>query len=168
MACSSPHILFWVGGERDAARAVTEFENALQAEVERKAYVTSASDSVRRLNYAFGLAADSDVRVHLEHPGFVGVEVRDVRWLDKQTCGGGLIRHARLEHLAELERFATEADQTITHYGFEPAELTDLAARVGGRGVDRLVPIGQALAFDTTWDGFDLVEDLVRMVVARA
>jgi hypothetical protein len=167
MACSSPHVVFWVGDEAAADRAVADFDIALQAEVERRAYAPVASAAVRRLVYAFGLAAGSDVRVHLEHPGFVGVRVRDARGLDRQTCGGGLIRHVGLDHLADLEAFATEADQTVTQYGFERDELRALAVRIGARGVDRIVPVGDALAFSVIWDGHDLLEDLVRKVTVQ-
>jgi hypothetical protein len=30
-----------------------------------------------------------------------------------------------------------------------------------------VVPIGEALAFDTIWDGFDLLDDMVRRVRVR-
>jgi hypothetical protein len=30
-----------------------------------------------------------------------------------------------------------------------------------------LVPVGEALAFDTTWDGYDLIGDFLRRVVVR-
>ena len=126
------------------------------------------SAAVRRMVYAFGLAADADVRVHLEHPGFVAIRVQDARILDKDTCGGGLIRHARLDRLEELDGFATEADQTVTHFGLSRDELLKMAARLGMRGVDRIVPVGQALAFDVIWDGHDLLEDLVRKVTVAS
>jgi hypothetical protein len=167
MACSSPQVLFWVGQEDDFARAVAAFEDHLQREVERREHATPASNAVQRLTYAFELAAQADVRVHLEHPGFVGVRVRDSAGLVKDTCGGGLIRHTRLARLGELVPYASEADQTVTHWGLALDELRDLAARLGARGVDRLVPIGEALAFDAVWDGFDLLDDFTRRVAVR-
>lgn len=167
MACSSPHIVFWVGGERGWQGAIGQFEDRLQAEVERRGYLPSASNSVHRLVHAFGVAADADVRVGLEHPGFVGIRVLDARTLDKRICGGGLIRHARLDRLAELEPFASDGDQTVTYFGFDREALTGLAARIGARGVDRIVPIGEALSFDVVWDGFDLIDDLTRRVTVQ-
>jgi hypothetical protein len=72
-----------------------------------------------------------------------------------------------LRVLDDIVPFVTEVDQTVTHFGLSADELTDLAVRIGRRGVDRLVPIGQALAFDAVWDGHDLIEDLVRKVTVR-
>jgi len=167
MACSSPQIVFWVGDAAPLARAQSTFDARLQDEVRRRAYEPLASNAVRRLAYAFGLAVDAPVEVHLEHSGFIAVRVEQTDALAKDSCGGGLIRHARLARLEDLEPFVTEVDQTVTHFGLSPDELTGLAVRVGRRGVDRLVPIGQALAFDVVWDGHDLIEDLVRKVTVR-
>lgn len=167
MACSSPHVVFWVGAAAAVDLGIVEFERRLQQEVDRRGYATAVPDAVRRLSFAFELAADADVRVDLAHPGFVGVRVHDAPGLTKVTCGGGLVRHARLERLEELAAYATEVDQTITHYGFDAEALRSLATRSGTRGVDRLVPIGQALAFDVVWDGYDLIDDLTRKVTVR-
>ncbi len=164
MACSSPHIVFWVGDEPGWKAAIGQFEDRLQAEVERRSYVPSSSNAVHRLVHAFGVAAAADVRVGLEHPGFIGIRMLDSRALDKRICGGGLIRHARIDGLGQLEAFASEEDQTVTYFGFDPDTLIGLAARIGARGVDRIVPIGEALSFEVAWDGFDLIDDLTRKV----
>ena len=39
-----------------------------------------------------------------------------------------------------------------------------LLARLGARGVDRVVPMGRALDFDTIWDGRDLIACLSRVI----
>ena len=69
--------------------------------------------------------------------------------------------------LEELVSFAREDDQTVTYFGWEGGELADLARRLGERGLDRLVPVGDALAFDTLWDGYDLLDDFTRRVRVR-
>lgn len=168
MACSSPHVVFWVGAERGWQEAVAEFESRLQAEIGRRKYQPSASNAVHRLVHAFGVAADVDVQVDLQHPGFVGIRVPDAATLDKRISGGGLIRHARIADLAELEPFASDQDQTVTHFGIDPDALRKLAVRIGARGVDRIVPIGDALTFAPVWDGFDLIDDLTRRVTVRS
>ena len=168
MACSSPHVVFWVGGEPGWQEATAEFEDRLQAEVERKRYLPSSANAVHRLVHAFGVAADSDVAVGLAHPGFIGIRIAESEVVDKRICGGGLIRHARIHHLDALAEFASDQDQTVTHYGFERDALNRLAAGIGARGVDRIVPIGEALSFQVNWDGFDLIDDLTRRVTVQA
>ena len=86
--------------------------------------VRSADDAVK-LEPAW--CADADVRVHLEHPGFVGVRVLALESLDREICGGGLVKHVRLDRADDLVPFATEVDQTVTHFGFDGPALRALA-----------------------------------------
>jgi hypothetical protein len=167
MACSSPHVVFWIGAAPVAESAARAFEHALQAEVGRRGFEPPVSSAVHRRSYAFGLAASADVRVVLEHPGFVGVHVRDRAALDKDVCGGGLLRHVSVAELSEVLGFVDEGDQTLTHWGIDGIVLREFAVQAGARGLDRVVPIGEALAFDVVWDGFHLVDDMLRRVRVR-
>jgi hypothetical protein len=119
MACSSPHVVFWLGAPAAADSAAQGFERALQAEIARRQFQPPVSSAVQRRTYAFGLAAAADVRVVLEHPGFVGVHLRDRMALDKDVCGGGLFRHLPIGQLSEVLGFVDEGDQTVTHWGLD-------------------------------------------------
>jgi acyl-CoA reductase LuxC len=167
MACSSPQVVFWLGAPAAAEAAARDFERALQAEVERRQFKASISSAVHRRTYAFGIAASADVRVVLEHPGFVGVHLRDQAAFDKDVCGGGLLRHVPVARISDVLPFVDEGDQTLTHWGVERSALRSFAAAAGARGLDRVVPIGEALAFDVIWDGFNLIDDLLRRVQVR-
>jgi len=164
MACSSPQVVFWIGATELAEAAAGEFERALQGEVARRGFQSPMTSAVQRRTHAFGLAASAEVRVVLKHPGFVGVHLRDWAALDKEVCGGGLVRHLPVSRLADVLRFVDEGDQTLTYWGLDRDAVREFAAEAGARGLDRLVPIGQALAFDVVWDGFDLIDDMLRRV----
>ena len=56
----------------------------------------------------------------------------------------------------------------MSYFGFRTAELRDLGQRLNGRGVDRFVPIGQALTFNRFWDRMDLLQELTRRVYIEA
>ena len=73
----------------------------------------------------------------------------------------------RVDSLKEIAQNVDDGDQTLTHFGFEITELIELAHLVGPKGLDRIVPIGEALAFESIWDGFDLIEDCLRRVTVR-
>ena len=164
MACSSPQVVFWIGAAELAESAAGHFERSLQAEVQRRGFVPPVSSAVHRRSYAFGLAASADMRVVLEHPGFVSVHVRDRLALGKDICGGGLVRHLPVAELNDVLPFIDEGDQTLTHWGFSGKDLRAFGTAAGVRGLDRLVPIGEALAFDVVWDGFHLIDDMLRRV----
>jgi acyl-CoA reductase LuxC len=167
MACSSPHVVFWIGASEVAELAAHDFERALQAEVERRHFKATVPSAVHRRAYAFGMAASADMQVVLEHPGFVGVHLRDQTALDKDVCGGGLFRHVPVARLSDVLGFIDEGDQTLTHWGIDKVALRNFAADAGARGLDRVVPIGEALAFDVVWDGFHLIDDMLRRVRFR-
>ena len=167
MACSSPHVVFWIGAPEVAELASRDFERVLQAEVERRHFKPAMSSAVHRRTYAFGMAASTDLRVVLEHPGFVGVHLRDQAALDKDICGGGLLRHVPVARLTDILPFVDEGDQTVTHWGMDGGVLRSFAADAGARGLDRIVPVGEALAFDIVWDGFHLIDDMLRRVAVR-
>jgi len=63
-----------------------------------------------------------------------------------------------------LGRWLTRKDQTLATFGIPRADLLELARRLAGRGLDRIVPVGQALQMARFWDGYDLAAEMVRRV----
>lgn len=165
MACSSPHILFWLGRASKFQESLVDFETRLEKELRRRQFKVDASTAMKRANFLFEIATRSDIRafrgIH------VGIECRNRKDLDKTICGGGLLQHAHVEDVGEIAEFAGQEDQTVTHFGLSENELRSLALSLGSKGVDRLVPVGEALSFEANWDGYDLVQDFIRRVVVR-
>jgi hypothetical protein len=54
----------------------------------------------------------------------------------------------------------------MTVSGFAGDELARFVRAVNGRGIDRIVPFGEALTFGRFWDGYDLLQELTRRVHA--
>jgi Acyl-CoA reductase (LuxC) len=168
MACSSPHLVFWIGAADRMDAALDRFHGALSREIERRRHRGAASSALHRLSFAFDLACETDLRAELAHPEFLAVRLPDGAVWRREACGGGLFTHVRADEVAQVAAFGQPHDQTVTHFGLTAAELATLARQAGARGVDRLVPIGEALAFDATWDGYDLIGDFLRRVTVRA
>lgn len=57
-----------------------------------------------------------------------------------------------------------EKYQTLAYFGFEKPELEKFVCDNRLRGLDRLVPIGRTTAFSLTWDGYNLIDTLSRVV----
>jgi hypothetical protein len=167
MACSSPHTFIWVGSVGRTREALLRFNSSLADEVERRRHQGTSSSAVHRLNYLFELACDVNLTADLTQREFTSVQIAESEDWRREICGAGFLTHVRADSLRQLGLFAGQQDQTITHFGFSREELVDVAGIVGAKGVDRLVPVGEALAFDTTWDGYDLIGDFLRRVVVR-
>jgi len=132
-ACASPRALFWVGADGDARVASTEFFAHLRAVLDSRGHVTEPAMAVQKRVAAYGAAAD------------------------------GLVGSIRLLGLDALAAVVGLKDQTCSYFGFTPHELGQLATRLGGRGIDRVVPFGSALRFSAVWDGYDLLAELTRV-----
>ena len=54
--------------------------------------------------------------------------------------------------------------QTVCYSGFTKNEIREFILEIPLAGIDRIVPFGQALNFDTIWDGFDLKRVFMREI----
>jgi hypothetical protein len=168
MACSSPHVVFWLGAPESTAAAMRDFETYLQPAMAAKSGEPDLSRAVRRLNHAFDAVAEGKVKALQHSPHTTQTFVDGVAKAEAMdSCGGGLLIHAGTESLAVLQSVLRRDHQTITHHGLRAIELEELAGIAGRAGVDRVVPAGRALDFGPFWDGYNLWDDLVRILVVQ-
>jgi hypothetical protein len=164
MACSSPQIIYWLGHTELSMSTVERFNQALAWEVKKRGYQATVPNAVGRLNHAFSRAADEIAQVDLRRPGFISLFYSEDTDSDRDICGGGLLRHIPISTIDRVADFSDRGDQTISYFGLTTEERVYLAHHAGARGVDRVVPIGQALDFNLNWDGYDLMGDFIRRV----
>jgi hypothetical protein len=168
MACSSPRLVVWVGGNNacDSARGL--FWTRVEAELARRelkypevvginklvtAYVSASAGLSDRIEPdPMGLVS----RVHLASNA--GPQFRSLE------CGGGLFFETELPELLDLSPLLNERDQTVSYFGFNHDKLRVFALSLPTRAVDRIVPIGTALSFSTIWDGGDFLQSFSREV----
>lgn len=165
MGCSSPRMLLWVG-HRPAARAAADrLTAALAATVARRGYALDTGAFLQKLTFAYGAAATRPVeRVDAPRNELTLLELAGLEPFSHAHPGAGLLFHAAVAGLDDLTPVLDRRFQTVTYFGIEPAVIRDWLRRVNGRGVDRAVPVGQALQFHRFWDGYDLLEALTRAV----
>ena len=171
LACSSPRMIAWTGSGEE----IREAKHRFWAEVRRYATVRQISYpaivTMNRVTAAYAYAATSQagsiasscvtefpLRVQLQE------SAQDYRSLH---CGGGLFLERDLSTLEDLTDFLTSKDQTLSYFGYDAAELKQLAVQVPARAIDRMVPIGQALEFSPIWDGVDMFHSFTRLVEIR-
>ena len=169
MACSSPRLVAIIGGEREAEEAKKFLFSSLAKAAEQNGYVVDSGIVSAKLAYACRAILDGPVQRLENYGGFLSVaslsEFYDFR---ENIYGGGMLFALTLLEAEDLVPHIVRKDQTLTHYGFDEGELRKLTQALNGRGIDRMVPVGQALAFDAVWDGVDLIAALSRVVVHDA
>jgi hypothetical protein len=164
-ACASPGTLFWVGAEANVVNAQASFLTLLTEIVEDRGPRMDAAMAIQKHVATYGLAAEGIA----DAVRFAGNEVALVQLaapvrLPRRWLGTGTFAQVRLASLDELAPLLQRQDQTLTHFGFTPDEMLCVAQRLGGRGIDRIVPFGRALEFSTVWDGYDLLREFTRLV----
>lgn len=166
-ACSSPRTLFWVGDQDAAGPARAEFMALLGEVVDRRGWRVDAAMAVQKRVATYGLAATGAAT----RLSFAGNAVASVDLAGdtpaRDWLGAGTICHLSVGSLADLVERIGRKDQTFSEFGFTCAELDAFVTSLAGRGIDRIVPFGSALAFAGTWDGYDLLREFTRLTTIR-
>jgi hypothetical protein len=164
MACSSPHALYVVGDAAEHYAAVRRLLDAAALAWTIDDPKARVGHAIGKMTAAFAAAANgaaSTVSWRNTHLTSI-VASRPLR--QDLRVGGGFLSVVFVRSLGEVAGFIREADQTITHFGFDRAEVESVAASRVGPGVSRWAPIGTALDFDFIWDGYDIPFELTRLV----
>jgi hypothetical protein len=166
--CSSPRMVVFVGPGHAVDATGRELFADLAAEIAERRYELETSAVLAKETFAYGAVVDRPVEA-LERMGneLTVLRLAALDGFDRTHPGAGLFFAAGVEDLSTLTDFVTKKDQTLAAWGFEPAELERFAGALGGRGLDRIVPFGEALAFSRWWDGHDMLADLTRTIDVR-
>ncbi len=156
----------WCGtaAPRPRPAASERFFPAVARAAERSGYHAPLSAVLGKFVHAAAAVIDEDVeRVRLSGNDVFALTLADADRFRREAPGGGLFYELTVADVDELATFARRRDQTVTHFGFDAATLRALAEASNGRGIDRLVPVGQALALQRFWDGYDLLAGFTRL-----
>lgn len=164
-ACSSPQVILW---ESDSPSARERFWTAVEAVAKRK-YVLQDAVAVDKYTMLCEEAAGSLATGRVTRAGNLLYRV-ELEALPKDVFAhrgrGGLFFEHSLKSREGLFEVVTEKFQTVTQFGIDALALRDEIVSHGLRGIDRIVPIGQAMDIGAVWDGYNLVETLSRTVSA--
>ena len=135
-----------------------------------KGYALEPGASISKLTFVYGALIDRPIEsVYRSGNELAVLGLTELADFDRTHPGAGLFFDARVDSLADLVEFVNRKDQTLTAHGFSGEELAAFARSLQGRGIDRIVGFGDALSFDSLWDGYDLLAELTRTVtVAHA
>jgi len=163
-ACSSPHLVVWLGAAGDnAARRFWAALGRKAAADYPLAPVQAVDKQTEMLEAVLGGEPITHARTY-------GGAVTVLEWSalpdDMGACRGrfGLFRQWFTDTLEPLVPHLDGRFQTLTTFGVDPAALGDFVVANRLSGIDRVVPVGQALDMGLFWDGYDLIGQLSRVV----
>ncbi|WP_395699030.1 acyl-CoA reductase [Aquabacterium sp.] len=168
MACSSPRLVLWLGDDAATQAARRRLWPAIEARAAQMAHGLGTADMVNKTVAADLLAMQAAVRIEPGPNLVTRVWLHEPAVHAELHCGGGLFHEARLATLDDIAPLLNRRIQTVSHHGFTRDELQTFVRRARPRGIDRFVPVGQALDFAPVWDGLNLWRAFLREVDIRA
>ena len=69
-----------------------------------------------------------------------------------------------MKNINEISHIINNKYQTLTYFGIDKSELINFVLENSLLGIDRIVPIGQAMDMGVIWDGYDVVKALSRII----
>lgn len=162
-ACSSPHLILWIG--KKVLRARKKFWNKLNNFVEKKYEIPekAAYDKFSQ----FCLDAGKINKFKSQEKFGKNIYTVFLKKLspniDKFRGKWGYFYEYEIKNLNEIKSILNNKFQTMTYYGVKKDNL-ELFAKSNLKGLDRIVPIGQALNMSFKWDGYDINKILTRVI----
>lgn len=165
MGCGSPRLLVWLG---EPGKLSADLYLRMQGVAGRRGYSVDPSVAMSKLVFANDLLAQGITTHYQRLSASLDVSrTSDPVAAIERAHGGGFLCDWVADSLDQIAGVVTRSVQTITHYGLPPQDVLRFAREISGRGGYRLVPVGQALQFDATWDGIDLFAHMSRQIVVR-
>lgn len=162
-ACSSPHIIIWYRTKEefiekywDQLYTLSKNKFNLNNEIAIKKYLNQCENLINYKNIKF--KKNYDNYLYVSNLKNINNKVEKIRGIY------GTFYQIKKNNLLFLKEIVSNKYQTITYSGVSKKMLSENIIKQNLKGIDRIVPVGKALDIDITWDGYDLVHYLTRVI----
>jgi hypothetical protein len=166
-ACSSPHLVVWLGENKEEAQ--NKFWNSLYKKV-KSDYELASVTAVDKYTLLCENSIDLDNIQEFKKFNNLLYIVKINKLsedIDKYHGKFGHFFEYDSSSLNELAFIVNNKYQTLTYHGIEKSKLINFVTDNSLLGIDRIVPIGQAMDMTVIWDGYDIVRSLSRIIDVR-
>jgi hypothetical protein len=160
-ACSSPGLVFWVGDNKTLDDAKQVFWARLGERLAERYELEPVRMMDKHLDVMTMVAALGRPTTPPKRDDIVWRF--DDQQLSKCKLRFGNFLEFDLDDIGQISAHLRPNEQTITQFGFASRDIFNALAATG-RVVDRIVPVGNALAMSMHWDGKQVLNFLSRQV----
>lgn len=166
-ACTAPQTIFWLGSNEEIDTAKLLFWKFLKQKLIKMQYEVLPIVSVDKLVTFYSQAINQgDIKLESSDASEIwrvdNYSIHNDMNLFK--CGSGYFNEYSISKLDEILPAINRKFQTLSYFGFQKEHLFDWIKSSKPLGIDRIVPVGKTMDFSLTWDGYDLVNSLSRII----
>ena len=158
--CSSPNSVFWLGKNKIAKK---NFWYELSKIVNDKydLDLSGANKKISNLmNYTLG--KNKGLKVNISNFSLIKLKSKKFNFGNFENVSFGTFVEIDLKNINHLQKYTSEKLQTITYYGTNFKSIKKFIIKNKIKGIDRIVPIGNAFDLTPEWDGIDIISTLSR------
>lgn len=163
-ACTSPHLIVWLGEKNEFAKE--NFWEAVSQVVSKKYQLANIQAVDKYTKFCHDIIEIEGIISVIRHGSHVyRVELSEVpSKIDELRGMFGYFYEYDTEAIEDLTHFITNKFQTLTYFGIDNMRLLNYVVNNQLLGIDRIVPVGQAHDIGVFWDGYDIVKSLSRVI----
>ena len=165
-ACTSPHLVVWIGLNENVEKAKNIFWDKLHVLVNNR-YEIQPVSAIDKLTNFYNQAIQMD-KIILEDKKdnlIIRVNLNDLKDdIDHFRCDSGYFSEYHASSPLELSKIINRKYQTLAYYGFSKKDMENYFHQLKPVGIDRIVPIGRTMDFSLIWDGYNFIESLSRSI----
>ena len=160
-ACSSPNVVYWLGEPKTIARAQERFWSNFETALHDKTVSQLGMAIEKRLDLLRMIQSfDRSLKVKEYGPH---IWLLEGEYLSMERLRFGNFLQINIQNSSQLAHYIRPNEQTLTYFGVAPMDLYK-EVLANGKSVDRIVPVGKALAIGMHWDGKNVLNLLSREI----
>ena len=162
-ACSSPHLLVWLGKNKEIKKKFWKY----LLEITKRRYKLTNYASISKYNkLCENILSLENFSSSQMYENYIYTNKLKKLNRDNHKLRGkwGFFYELETNNLNSIANFINNRYQTLTYYGINKETVKNFLKKNNVRGIDRIVPIGQALDISFKWDGFDINKVFSRVV----
>ena len=166
-ACSSPHVIFWYGNKTNKAKI--KFWTELHYFTKNNYNLEYASSFYKYDRLLSDILTNTNYINHTNYGGYIyciNLKNKHINLTDLVSRWGYFYQFD-IKNINMVLNLSNNNTQTLTYFGFKKEMILKNFDLKYFKGIDRIVPVGQALDINLNWDGYDVINALTRIIDLR-
>lgn len=165
-ACTSPHLVVWLGSDENITNSQKKFWDNLH-DIVKEQYNFQQHSAIDKLTtfYAQAINITGIKKTDMPDNLIWRIKLNELTEdIDKYRCNCGYFLEYKAASLSELSGIISKKYQTIAWYGIKEEEWNQFDLQKKLNVIDRIRAIGKTSNFSLLWDGYNLIDTLSKQL----